>query len=143
MAAWFQPSDLAARLSKAELLVLSTGSGSAQDADEGVLQGALDRAEAEIRGVLSGRPLPDTPAGLLREVGLDLAVEALYLRQKGMAAKIPEGWDSRIKRSRSLLDRMASGEISIPGLASGAAPAHRIEVLDPVSRLDGAFGGRP
>ena len=138
MAAWFAPAALQSRLSNAELITLSTGDGRATVADEGVLQGVLDRAEAESRGVLSGRILPDTPAGLLREVGLDLAVEALYLRQKGQAAKIPEGWDSRIKRSRVLLDRMASGDIAIPGL-SVAPLAHRIEIVDPIHSVDGAF----
>jgi phage gp36-like protein len=138
---WFAPLDLQDRLSPKEVLELSTGSGGALSPDDDVLQGVLDRAESEIRGVLAGRSLPETATGLLKEVGLDLAVEALYLRQRGMAAKIPEGWDSRIKRSRTLLDRMADGEIPIPGLPSATAVAHRMEVLDPVSRVDGAFGG--
>ena len=137
---WFLPSDLQSRLSDADLITLSTGEGRAAAWDDTVLQGVLDRAEAEVRGVLTGRTLlEDTdPGGLLREVTLDLAVEALYLRQKGMAAKIPEGWDSRIKRSRQLLDRIGSGEIPLP--VSQALAAHRIEVLDPYHPVDGAFG---
>ncbi len=143
MSAWFQPSALQARLSQADLITLSTGEGRAAAPDETVLQGVLDRAEVEVRGVLAGHALPVTPEGILREICLDLAVEALYLRQKGMAAKIPEGWDSRIKRSRALLDRLASGEIPIPGGLAGSTSAHRIEVLDPAHAVDGAFGGRP
>lgn len=138
---WLQPSALASRLSQEDLNALSTGNGRATAPDEDVLQGVLDRAEAEVRGILAGRgSLPDAaPAGLLLEVTLDLAVEALFLRQKGMAAKVPEGWDSRIKRSRQLLDRMGSGEIPLP--VPQAVAAHRIEVLNPIHPVDGAFGG--
>lgn len=143
MTAWFQPSALQSRLSLADLISLSTGDGRASAPDDQVLQGVLDRAEVEVRGVLAGRALPATPEGLLREICLDLATEALYLRQKGQAAKIPEGWDSRIKRSRSLLDRLSTGEIPIPGGPAGSpAPSHRMEVLDPGNAVDGAFGVR-
>lgn len=133
---WFTPPDLASRLSPVDLRQLSTQNGQATTPDNDVLQLCLDRAEAEVRGVLAGRSLPGTPEGLLREVSLDLAVEALFLRKPGASAQLSEGWDSRIRRSRALLDRMADGSIVI-----GAAPstAHRLEVLDPGHSVDGAF----
>lgn len=144
MASWFSPSDLQERLTLKELAELSTGSGGAAAPDDVTLQSVLDRAEVEIRGVLAGHAVPTTPLGLLRDIGLDLAVEALYLRQRGQAAKIPEGWDTRIKRSRLLLDRMGDGEIPIPGesVNAPAPPSHRMEALDPMHAVDGAFGGR-
>ncbi len=134
---WFVPSDLESRLSPKALRELSTGLGQAADPDEAVLQEALDRAEAEVRGVLAGRTtLPDDlPAGLLRDVALDLAVEGLFLRKPGEAATVPEGWQGRLKRSRSLLDQMAQGEIPIPSTTA----RRRLEVINPPSPVDGAF----
>lgn len=135
---WFTPADLEKRLPSRELASLSTGSGTAP-MDGAVLQEVLDRAEDEVRGVLGGRmELPaDLPAGMLRDLALDLAVEALFLRKPGEAAKIPEGWQGRIKRSRALLDAMMRGEIPIP--VTVPVPHRRLEVLNPASLVDGAF----
>jgi hypothetical protein len=135
--AWFVPSDLEARLSPQELRQLSTGDGRATAPSLPVLQGVLDRAEAEVRGVLAGKGiLPDVlPSGLLREVTLDLAVEGLFLRQPGAAAKLPEGWVVRLKQSRVQLDRMVLGEIPVPTIPM----LRRLAVVDQPSRVDGAF----
>lgn len=134
--AWFAPSDLEARLSPVALRQLSTGEGRAATPDDTVLQAVLDRAEAEVRSVLAGRgTLAVTPEGALADITLDLAVEGLFLRQAGEAAKLPEGWEGRIKRSRLLLDRMAAGEIPIATLPV----AHRLSALVPASPVDGAF----
>ena len=135
--AWFDPSALEARLSPLELRQLSTGDGRATAPDETVLQAVLDRAEAEVRGVLSGRGAlaATAPEGTLADITLDLAVEGLFLRQPGMAAKVPEGWDARFKRSRQLLDRYASGEIPIVTLPV----SHRLSAVAPASTVDGAF----
>ncbi len=134
---WFTSTDLEARLSLQELRQLSTGDGRATVPSEPVLQGVLDRAEAEVRGVLAGRgTLPDIlPAGLLRETTLDLAVEGLFLRQPGAAAKLPEGWAGRLKQSRALLDRMVLGEIPVPTIPQ----LRRVAVVDLPSVVDGAF----
>lgn len=135
--AWFAPSDLETRLSPLELRQLSTGDGRAAAPDESVLQAVLDRAEAEVRGVLSGRGVlaAAAPDGALADITLDLAVEGLFLRQPGMAAKVPEGWDARFKRSRQLLDRYASGEIPIATLPA----SHRLAAVALTSTVDGAF----
>ncbi|WP_257311115.1 phage protein Gp36 family protein [Geothrix fuzhouensis] len=135
--AWFAPEALATRLSPLELRQLSTGDGRATAQDDTVLQAVLDRAETEVRSVLSGRgTLADTtPTGALADITLDLAVEGLFLRQPGAAAKLPEGWVDRLKRSRQLLDRFASGEIPISTLPV----SHRLAALNPASTVDGAF----
>lgn len=135
--AWFASADLGTRLSDLALRQLSTGDGRAATPDDAVLQAVLDRAEAEVRGVLSGRGiLADTPpTGALADITLDLAVEGLFLRQPGEAAKLPEGWAGRIKRSRELLDRYAAGEIPIATLPV----SHRLAALDPASTVDKAF----
>lgn len=135
--AWFTPDALETRLSPVELKQLSTGAGRADQPDNDVLQALLDRAEAEVRSVLSGRGIlaDAAPTGALADITLDLAVEGLFLRQPGMAAKIPEGWDARLKRSRQLLDRYATGEIPITTLPV----AHRLAALNPASTVDGAF----
>jgi phage gp36-like protein len=135
--AWFAPADLGARLSALELRQLSTGDGRATAPDDTVLQTVLDRAETEVRSVLSGRGVlaATKPAGALADIALDLAVEALFLRQPGMSAKIPEGFDSRLKRSRQLLDRYATGEIPIATLPV----SHRLAAINPASSVDGAF----
>ena len=90
-----------------------------------------------MRGVLSGRGTlaAAAPTGALADITLDLAVEGLFLRQPGEAAKLPEGWADRLKRSRQLLDRYASGEIPIATLPVG----HRLAALNPASPVDGAF----
>lgn len=135
--AWFAPSDLGTRLSDLELRQLSTGDGRATAPDDTVLQAVLDRAEAEVRTVLSGRGVlaPTAPSGALADITLDLAVEGLFLRQPGAAAKLPEGWVDRLKRSRLLLDRFATGEIPVPTIPV----SHRIAALAPASSVDGAF----
>ncbi|MDR3684774.1 MAG: DUF1320 family protein [Geothrix sp.] len=134
---WFAPADLSTRLSSVELNQLSTGDGRAPSPDNDVLQALLDRAETEVRGVLSGRGvLSDTaPTGVLADITLDLAVEGLFLRQPGAAAKLPDGWVARVKRARDLLDRMASGEIPIPTIAI----SQRLSILNPPSWVDKAF----
>ena len=134
---WFTPTDLESRLSPLELRQLSTGDGRAANPDEDVLQALLDRAEAEVRFVLSGRGvLADiAPSGALADITLDLAVEGLFLRQPGGAAELPKGWAGRITRSRLLLDRMADGSIPIPTVAV----SHRLAAINPPSPVDGAF----
>lgn len=136
--AWFQPTDFSGRLSQTELNQLSTGQGRPTAPDDVVLQACLDRSEQEVRGLLSGiATLPSSlPVGLLRDCALDLAVEVLFLRQPGEAAKLPDGWKDRVKRSRDLLMSMVEGRIPIqvtpPVTRSFAA-------LTPASPADGAF----
>lgn len=136
---WLTPQDLESRLSQADLAALTTGRGRGEEADQVILQGVLDRAEAEVRGVLAGRAvLPDQlEPGLLADITLDLAVEGLFLRQPGAAAKVPEGWQGRIKRARVLLDQMVSGAIQVPLPASSTV--NRIALISPPSPVDGAF----
>jgi phage gp36-like protein len=134
---WFAPTDLTTRLSPVQLNQLSTGDGRAATPDNDVLQALLDRAETEVRGVLSGRGVlaATVPTGVLADITLDLAVEGLFLRQQGEAAKLPDGWVARVKRARDLLDRMASGEIPIPTIAI----SQRLAAINPPSWVDKAF----
>ena len=134
---WFAPSDLQTRLTAVELIQLSTGEGRGTAPDEVILQEVLDRAELEVRGVLQGRAtLPETlDPSILRDAALDLAVEFLFLRQKGAAAKLSDGWAARVKRARALLDSMMTGDIPIPSVRS----SRRFAAINPPSSVDGAF----
>lgn len=136
--AWFEPTDFTGRLSQTELNQLSTGQGRPTAADDTVLQACLDRAEQEVRGLLSGiATLPATlPMGLLRDCALDLAVEVLFLRQPGEAAKLPDGWKDRVKRSRDLLMSMVEGRIPVPVVP---AVTRSFAAIAPATPADGAF----
>jgi phage gp36-like protein len=113
---WLAPSDLLVHLSQTVLTQLSTGQGRAASEDDSVIQKCLDFAEGQVRGLLSGRiALPDAdPGGLLHDITVYLAIESLFLRQPGEAAKLPEGWQTAVKNAHNQLDRMVDGSLPIP-----------------------------
>lgn len=139
--AWFTPADFEKRLPLKDLRWLSTQDGQAEEPDEAVLQDCLDRAETEVRGCLAGRAqLPATlEPGLIWDLALDLAVEGLFLRSEGEAAKLPEGWQGRLKRSRALLDDLVDGTIPLEAGPAIPPTPNRMVALNPHSPVDGAF----
>ena len=117
---WLAPESLLTHLSRQVLTQLSTGQGRAEGWDAQVLQDALDHAEGVVRGKLSGRIEfgPDDPGGLISDCTRHLAIEALFLRQPGEAAKLPEGWKSAVKGAYDDLQSMVEGLIPIPTMTT-------------------------
>lgn len=109
--------EMITRFGEAEL-VQRTDRAEGVSIDTVVLERALADADAEIDGYLAGRytlPLASTPAVLVR-LAADMARYRLY--DDG----VPDTVRQRYEDAVSLLKRMASGDVLLPGL-QGVATA--------------------
>lgn len=120
----------------AETVVLLSDDNRDGAPDAGVLEAALNAAEAEALHELSraGYPPPDVDGAFLEQLIVTLAVEKLYMRRREM---MPGSWAERAHHARTILRDVGDGRRSMPGIkrnpridtTNDDTPVHRDDIL--------------
>jgi phage gp36-like protein len=112
---WATVADLLGRFNRddnPELAQLTAAPG--DDADQAMLQAALDEAEALMRGMMAGRVLPGSDQDLnLRRIQCDIARWTLY--RDAVPDRVQQFYEADISQLRAIAAGLqTAGDTSVP-----------------------------
>jgi len=115
--AYCEEADIQKQLDPVTLVQL-TDDDADGSSDEGVIAAAIAEADATIDAMLSGQYVTPftTPPELVKRLSVTLSVGNLYARRPHTDAGV---WGDRVSRAERLLEKIATGKLSLGDAASG------------------------